>query len=1725
MTKNFSKPVEARSTVSTEIDRKAFVRDWIAKRFSAGKLAGSGLVGGVLTLPMLAAAQTTGEFVSATGIEGVTNVQTMPDGSAQLTMSNGTTISVPAADVQIAANGQVLVSDRIIDIAAEVMAGGAGGISGGAIAAGLAGGAGLAAAAGGGGSDGDDGPPALPVLNGEDFQSTVLGVSGGFNNGNTGIGLPEGTSSVEVTITGEDGEETTVPAQLDEEGNWTTPEADNLPQGNVTVTVTSFDADGEEIGSTSQEFNVDTVPPTITIDDTGAGEDGVLNLTEQGEGITLSGTTDAEDGQTVTVMVGTEEFTGTASGGTWSVTVPATSLASLADGATVSVTANVNDAAGNPAPEATDSFTTDLSAAITIAQINGEDVATADVSAADRVGGFDVTGTVTGVEDGQTVTVTLNGQDFTGPVSGGAFTVPITEAFLATLGNGPTTLTLSASVTDVAGNETTDTPADIPADFTGPSITIDPIGTANDDGVINIAESGGSLEITGATNLVEPGQPITVTVNGVTLAGPITVGADGTWTATATSGELSGLPANGTVTVTANVSDLVGLAAPQATAQVDTDLEAPTISIDTPIAGDDVINIVEKGEALQISGTTTGVEDGQEVTVTLVNGATTVTTSTATVTGGIWSTDIPASDLGGLSGDLALDVTADVSDAAGNPAPQASEPLATDLTPPTIAFDAISGDNQIGLLDVQGNLDITGTTDAEVGQAVTLTFDGEQLTGSVTGAGVWSVTVPQANIEAIQTAAGVDGILGDIPVTATVTDAAGNPTTTPASTTIDADFNGPSITIDDISGDNLVNAAEAGEDIIISGTTNNVPDTQDVTLNVGGVELTVGIVGGVWQTSLTPAQATTAGLTDGATVDITADVTDGDGVPAPQATAQITADFTAPAVSINTISDDDIINIDDSTESLIISGTTTGVEAGQSVSVNVEGLGGASAEVGADGTWSVGFTPTLTEQWVTDEGNGATPAITANVTDLAGNPAPEASRPVTIDVSAPTVSIDPLPLGMDDVMNLAEQGADLVIAGTATDTTEVTVTFNGTALAPVAVTGGNWTVTIPSADLTGLADGATIDLQADVTDSSGNTAQDTASFGTDFTAPTITITDTGVGGDDILNIAEQGAGITVEGVTSGAEDGQQVTITLSGAAMATPIVGTGTVTDNAFTVEFTSEDLASIGSWPSATVTAEVSDAAGNPATPATDSFDIDLDAPTIAFDDPPPPEFVLGIEERDSLETEGVGVTTTEPDGTAVTLTFTRPDGSGATVTDVTINTTVSNGGTFDIPLTAAQIAALQDETTYTLDLTITDGAGNTGSDQIEVPTDFVPILTIDEVGVDGAVDLSDTVDAEITGTTLGVEEGRSVTVTVTGATSGLVLTDSALVGADGTWTLPVDAAFFDALEPGETFTVSASVSNDAGRTANAEQADIDAYQESVYAFLNTETAGSTLTVTSVGLEGLDVSSGVSTQTTMTFNPADATFVTNSTTALVTNTFAQANEDNAGSGTVVFGLIGTTSPTLPANIYEFDITDQGNGPITLSFEDAIQGGPTELQIGTAGSDTLTASNTDSVIQGKGGDDSIDVSDSGTNVVVFELDQASNGTDTVTGFTTGDTFQSDVIAFLGEADLRGDGDFVETLGTGEALGINTGFVIFTTALGDTNAATLETAFEGLLDETAGDVVYFLAGDGTNAALARVDVTAPDDASVEILANFSDIGDLGQLNADNVILPDPVTGIT
>ena len=71
----------------------------------------------------------------------------------------------------------------------------------------------------------------------------------------------------------------------------------------------------------------------------------------------IAGTTaGAEDGQTVTVNVGGTNYFGTVGSGAYTVTVAAADLQALPEGA-IAVTADVADAAGNAAVQATAGFT------------------------------------------------------------------------------------------------------------------------------------------------------------------------------------------------------------------------------------------------------------------------------------------------------------------------------------------------------------------------------------------------------------------------------------------------------------------------------------------------------------------------------------------------------------------------------------------------------------------------------------------------------------------------------------------------------------------------------------------------------------------------------------------------------------------------------------------------------------------------------------------------------------------------------------------------------------------------------------------------------------------------------------------------------------------------------------------------------------------------------------------------------------------------------------------------------------------------------------------------------------------------------------------------------------------------------------------------------------------------------------------------------------------------
>ena len=82
------------------------------------------------------------------------------------------------------------------------------------------------------------------------------------------------------------------------------------------------------------------------------------------------------------------------------------------------------------------------------------------------------------------------------------------------------------------------------------------------------------------------------------------------------------------------------------------------------------------------------------------------------------------------------------------------------------------------------------------------------------------------------------------------------------------------------------------------------------------------------------------------------------------------------------------------------------------------------------------------------------------------------SHDVKVDLATVAISINPI--ASDDVINAAEKGADLVLSGSTTNVEEnqtVTITFGGKSYTATVDADGNWTATVPSADLSSLKDG------------------------------------------------------------------------------------------------------------------------------------------------------------------------------------------------------------------------------------------------------------------------------------------------------------------------------------------------------------------------------------------------------------------------------------------------------------------------------------------------------------------------------------------------------------------------------------------------------------------------------------------------------------------------------
>nr|WP_244504416.1 Ig-like domain-containing protein [Escherichia coli] len=1127
------------------------------------------------------------------------------------------------------------------------------------------------------------------------------------------------------------------------------PAADIQAIGNGNLTVNASVTNGVgNTGSGSRDITIDANLPGLRVD-TVAGDD-VVNSIEHAQALVITGSSSGlAAGAALTVVINTVTYAATVlADGTWSVGVPAADVSNWPAG-TVNITVSGTNTAGTTST-ITHPVTVDLAAvAISINTVSGDDV----INAAEKGADLTLSGSTSGVEVGQTVTVTFGGKTYTATVAGdGSWTTTVPAADLSVLRDGDATV--QASVSTINGNTASATHA-YSVDATAPTLAINTIAT---DDILNAAEAGNPLTISGSST-AEAGQTVTVTLNGVTYSG--SVQADGSWSVSLPTADLSNLTAS-QYTVSASVSDKAGNPA-SANHGLAVDLTVPVLTINT-VSGDDIINAAEHGQALVISGSSTGGEAGDVITVTL-NSKTYTTMLDAS---GNWSVGVPAADVTAL-GSGPQTITAAITDAAGN-SDDASRTVTVNLAAPTIGINTIATDDVIKATEKGADLQITGTSNQPAGTTITVTLNGQNYTATTDSNGNWSATVPASAVSALGEA--------NYTVTANVTDTAGNSNSASHNVLVNSAL--PAVTINAVATDDIINAAESGNAQTISGQVTGAAQGDTVTVTLGGNTYTATVQSNLsWSVDVPAADIQALGNGD---LTVNASVTNGVGNTG-SGSRDITIDANLPGLRVDTVAGDDVINSIEHNQALVITGSSSGLTAGTALTVEINNVT-YGATVLADGTWSLGVPAVDVSNW---------PAGTVNITVSGTNSTGTTStitHPVTVDLAGVAITINTL--SGDDVINAVEKGETLVVSGSTSGVEAgqtVTVTFGGKNYTTTVEANGSWTVNVPPADLAALPDGAG-NVQASVSNINGNSAQADRAYSVDATAPLVTINT--IASDDILNVSEAGAGITISGTTT-AQAGQTLTVTLNNNTYQTTVLADGT-----WSVNVPAADLSGLTAS-SYTVTATVSDKAGNPAS-ADHALVVDITAPDLTINTVAGDDIINAIEHGQALVVSGTSTGAAAGDVVTVTL-------NGKNYT-----TTLDASGNWSVGIPAADVTALATGS-QTITASLSDRAGNSDSTTHDVTVDLSgPTLTINTVSGDDIINAAEivvaqTISGQVTGTAVA---GNTVIVTIGGNQY------NATVQSDLSWSVSVPANVLQALGNGE-LTISASLTNSANNTGTA--------------------------------------------------------------------------------------------------------------------------------------------------------------------------------------------------------------------------------------------------------------------------------------------------------------------
>ncbi|MDD5549467.1 MAG: Ig-like domain-containing protein, partial [Sulfurovaceae bacterium] len=831
--------------------------------------------------------------------------------------------------------------------------------------------------------------------------------------------------------------------------------------------------------------------------------------------------------------------------------------------------------------------------------------------------GINTTDFITSDSDGLTINATLSGALYGNEVleysnDGGATWIDITSFASGTTvtyadSELTSTNTIMMRVIDTGGNAGAEVSQLVTIDTTAPTTAstidsyIDNTGTITSDTSIDAITDDSTITLNGTVTDIQVGETVYVYEDGL-LIGIATVSGT-SWTYDVT---LSGTSAH---VYTVAVADTEGnTLAGTGSLSIALDTTAPTITVSAISDGELIrseYDILDE-TPLTISGTTTGVEDGQSVTITLNgNSYTTIVTSNA------WSFDVPTADAQALNHGNTYTATAVVSDVAGNISNLGSQTITINIATPDIPTitQQITNDTTPIITGhaektLNGGLSFI-TLDSSTEDVIEVTVDGITYSLTIggtsspagltydTGTGDWALDLSSATAltdgtyeVAVSVSAG-----GDIKTDISANELVIN--TSPVT-----------ITIDMIADDDVINAEEATNMVTLSGSTTNVEAGNLVTLTLADGSTTTAVVNldGSWSTNVAGSTFDAEGSDSiSATVSNSAGSTDSD-------IREVTVDTVAPTQPNAPITyNDDIGNIISTTSSATTTDDTMpGINIGTSLTdtptLYVDGVKVAA-------TYDSG-TGTLTPNAALSEGAHS---ITYTLTDSAGNESSQSDAlTITIDTIAPTAA-STIDSYTDDVGTIT---GNLTI----TNTDDNTVILNGTVgtlqtgdVINVYKDGDFLGHATDNGDGTWSYEDVTIDTTAhtytvDVSDAAGNALAGTGSLDIvlDTTPPTTIVS--------INSISTDSGASNIDFITNDS-DGLTINATLS-AKLATDerlmysLDGTNwsdiTSSVNGMIVTYTDTSITS-----SVTVYMQVVDAADNVGTQDSQAITIDTVAPT----------------------------------------------------------------------------------------------------------------------------------------------------------------------------------------------------------------------------------------------------------------------------------------------------------------------------------------------------------------------------------------------------------------------------------------------------------------------------------------------------------------------------------